>query len=386
MKRTAPSAPAGRPGSAALVGSVGRCCDILSAFRHPEETLELREIARRSRLNKSTVCRILATLVVKGFVQRSGSHGYRAHLLRPPLRAFRLGYAAESASDPFITTVTDSLATAAQAAGLELIVLNNCASRRKAIQNADRLIRARVDLAVEFQMFSDIAENLAGKFSAAGIPLIAIGTPHPGAAYFGADNYKAGHIAGEHLGRWAARFWHGEVDEILLLIASLGGPVLDARMLGVQDGIANSLPHTRNVPHARLDTKTGTLGSAIELTRRHLGSGRARRILIGTMNDWTALGALQAFRECAAERECAIVGQGAVAEARHEMRRPGTRLIGAVGYFPETYGKKIVSLALNTLNHRAVPHASFTKHVIVTPANVNQMYPNDLLLGTLVRS
>ena len=102
------------------------------------------------------------------------------------------------------------------------------------------------------------------------------------------------------------------------------------------------------------------------------------------MNDPTALGVLEVFREHGEERNCAIVGQGAVAEARHEMRRPGTSLIGSVAYFPETYGERLIPLVLDVLRHRPTPRAVLTHHVLVTPINVNKLYPNDLLLNSLI--
>ncbi len=75
-----------------------------------------------------------------------------------------------------------------------------------------------------------------------------------------------------------------------------------------------------------------------------------------------------------------MVGQGAVAEARYEMRRQGTRLVGSVAYFPEEYGEKLIRLAVEILNKRSVPSAVFTRHEMVTPDNVNKVYPNDLLM------
>ena len=33
--------------------------------------------------------------------------------------------------------------------------------------------------------------------------MIAIDIPHPGATYFGANNYQAGLLAGHYLARWA---------------------------------------------------------------------------------------------------------------------------------------------------------------------------------------
>ena len=72
-----------------------------------------------------------------------------------------------------------------------------------------------------------------------------------------------------------------------------------------------------------------------------------------------------------------MVGQNAIRETRDELRRPGTRLIGTVAYFPERYGDEIIALALGLLQKRAVPSTVFVKHQLITPRNVDLIYPLD---------
>ena len=70
---------------------------------------------------------------------------------------------------------------------------------------------------IEFQTDESVAPAIASRYLEAGIPFIAIDIPHPGATYFGANNYQAGVLGGRYLGRWARNRWHGEIDEILLV-------------------------------------------------------------------------------------------------------------------------------------------------------------------------
>jgi hypothetical protein len=46
-----------------------------------------------------------------------------------------------------------------------------------------------------------------------------------------------------------------------------------------------------------------------------------------------ALAALRAFEEVRGRRALRLIGQQAIREARQELRRPGTRLIGSVACF-----------------------------------------------------
>src|SRR5205823_12065772 len=122
-----------------------------------------------------------------------------------------------------------SLVRAAARAGLELIVVDNRYQPRVALRNVDHLIRQNIDLAIEFQTDESVAPAIASRYLEAGIPYIAIDIPHPGATYFGANNYQAGVLAGRHLGRWAKSQWNGEVDEILLLDIARAGSLVRAR-------------------------------------------------------------------------------------------------------------------------------------------------------------
>ena len=119
--------------------------------------------------------------------------------------------------------------------------------------------------------------------------------------------------------------------------------------------------------------------------RNHLRESPARRILVGAANDPSALGALRAFQEAGRVSHCAIVGQNAEPEARIELRTVNTRFIGSVGYFPEKYGDGLIRVALDLLARKPVPPAVFIKHQLVTPENVDHLYPNDALLGMPLR-
>ena len=372
---TESQSPAAKPKY--CITSVARACDVVLAFREAGEVLQLRDVAQRTGLGRPTTFRLLVNLERKGLLERVGAYGYRSRLQPLKSKRFRIGYAQHSADVPFIRTVTDSIRFAAREAEVDLVLLDNKASRRMASRNVDSFIRQRVDLVVEFQLFADIADALAARLGTAGIPLIAVNHPHPGAIYFGADNYKAGHMAGARLSHWAVQNWQGQADEVLMLAAAYTGPVLETRLRGIVDALAPVLSSGR-ARLLHLETKA-RFQVAQDVVRRHLGRTQSLRVLVGAVNDTAALGALEAFREFGRESNCAIVGQGCIAEARYEMRRPGTRLLGSVAYFPETWGQRLISLALDILHRRPVPPAVFTQHRLVTPTNVNAIYPNDLL-------
>jgi ribose transport system substrate-binding protein len=355
--------------------TVLRACDVLKAFRSLGEELSLGDVMDRTGLPKTTVFRLLRTLIHGGLLERAQSGVYRNRFGPVTGRPLCIGFAAQGDSE-FSRAVMQNIETAAAREHLHLIVANNRYSAREALRNADLLIKERVDLVLEFQTYERVAPVIASKFLEANVPVIAIEVPHPGANYFGANNYKAGLIGGKALGRWAREHWEGKIEQILLLELPIAGSLLELRITGLVDGLRAELPSIVNVPVAHLNGR-GNFEQVLEVVRQFLRRSPAKRTLIGTVNDVCALAALRAFEEVGASDKCAVMGQNAIREARNELRRPGTRLVGTVAYFPERYGDEIIPLALGILQKKSVPAAVFVKHQLVTPRNVDLIYPLD---------
>lgn len=367
-----------------IVKSIVHASAVLGSFRSPGEVLGLRDVVSRSGLKKGMCFRLLYTMHECGLLDKAGENQYRLAFPLGGRRKFRIGYADQDRSSSFSQEVFDGLVRACQRSQVELIMVDNRRDPKAAVKNAERLIREHVDLAVEFQIDERTAPVVASKFQTAGIPLIAIDIPHPGAVYFGADNYAAGLLGGRCLGHYAKQQWQGSVDEILLLEISRAGPLIRMRADGMLDGIKEAFSAAEKCSVVRLDAK-GEFRAAQECVRIYLRRSAAKHVLVGAANDPIALGALRAFQECGRGANCAVVGQNAEPEARVEMRQAATRLIGSVAYFPERYGDVIVRLATDVLLGKNVAPAAFTTHQLITPQNVDRLYPNDSLFPRLAR-
>jgi ribose transport system substrate-binding protein len=362
-----------------LVKSVIHSSRILSSFRSAGEALSLKEIVRRSELPKTMCFRLLYTLEKCGMVEKVSTNLYQSTVRATKQRLCRLGYAAQGTNYEFSREVSLSLERAAREEGIELIALDNHYSAKIAQRNADLLVREKVDLAIEFQTDETIAPIVAAKYREAGIPMIAIDIPHPGATYYGANNYEAGLIGGRYLGRWAKEHWESKVDEIIMLELPRAGNLPQMRLSGMLVGINLALPSAKNcrVTHLNGD---GEMGPSFEIVRRHLRNSRSRRMLVGAINDVSAIGALRGFEEAGRGDACAVMGQNASPEGRAEIRKANTRLIGSVAFFPERYGPGLVKVSLDILNKRPVPPAVFVDHKLVTPMTIDHFYSNDRLM------
>jgi len=370
--------PVARSRDPYLVKSILHSSRLLSTFRSAGETLPLKEIVARSGLPKTMAFRLLYTLEKCGMVDKVGKNLYQSTIRPWKQRSWRLGYAAQGQDAQFPKEVSESLQRAAAAEGIELISVDNRYSAKIAERNADLLVRERVDLAIEFQTDETAAAVVSAKYRDAGIPMIAIDIPHPGATYYGANNYEAGLIGGRYIGRWVKEHWQSEIDEIIMLELQRAGSLPRMRLSGMLVGLNTVLPSAAKCQLTYVDGD-GDLGRSFEAVRRHLRSTRARRQVVGAINDPSALGALRAFQEAGREEHCAIMGQNASPEGRAELRQPKTRMIGSVAYFPEKYGDGLIQLSLDILNQRPVPPAVFVEHKLVTPSTIDHYYPNDAL-------
>jgi ribose transport system substrate-binding protein len=353
---------------------------VIEAFQTAGDVLRLRDVVVRTGFSKGMCFRLLYTLHQCGFLDKVGENHYRLASEVRRRRLYRIGYAAQGQDTSFDREVRLGLARAAEREHIELIVVDNRYQPKIALRSADYLVREQVDLVIEFQTDELIAPAIASKYLEANIPFIAIDIPHPGATYFGANNYQAGLMAGQYMGRWAKKHWNGEVEEILLIELLRAGSLPKARMRGLAAGISEviRLPGTCRTISVDGD---GQFQTTLERVRKYLRESKWKRILVGAANDPSALGALRAFEEAGRAPECAIVGQNGEPEARAELRLPNTRLIASVAYFPEKYGDGLLRLALDILARKAAPPAMFTTHQIITPENVDHFYPNDSLLA-----
>lgn len=358
-----------------------RACDILDCFHNEGELLRLTEIAHRTGINKATTFRLLNTLEHRGMVERVGGYHFRPAIRRLRRYRYRIGYGTQAADSLFSRMVTDSLQAAARNEDFEFVALDNRPDGRDALKNTAHFVRRNVDLVIEFQLNETITSQVSAQLSDAGIPFITLDAPLPGSFYFGADHFGAGVLAGRTLARHARNCWGGRVDEVVLLSSTLGGAAEEARLQGIRTGL-------RQWIEALDDSRIVSLGGAgrfaasLQAMQRYLRRSRSRYLLVGAMNDSGALGALRALEEGGRTSSSAVTGQQATPEARAEMRRQGTALIGSVGYFPEQYGQRVLSLAIDVLQKRPVPPSTFIPHKVITPANVDHFYPNDAEVGT----
>jgi ribose transport system substrate-binding protein len=125
-------------------------------------SMSLEAVYQRTKFSKTSVYRILQTLLHRGYVARSGDGLYR--LVSLPLK-LRFGFAGQSSEMPFSQAVTESLQSAAAASGVDLLILDNRYDAATALKNAEEFVRSRIDLVIEFQVEQQVAPVIADRIA-----------------------------------------------------------------------------------------------------------------------------------------------------------------------------------------------------------------------------
>lgn len=291
-------------------------------------------------------------------------------------RTYRIGFGNLSEKMLFAQQVRRSLERAARRfETVDLLVRDNALDRQTALENAEWFVAQGVDLLIEFQIDAQAGNVIMDKVNQAGIPVIAVDIPLPGATFFGADNYRAGWMAGQGLGNWVSEHWGGKIDTLIKLEAFRVGPGPGARVQGLQEGLEAVIGPLDPDQIIDIDSPVLVDESTPLISQLLPELPRDARIAIAGINDEAVLGALAAFEAAGRLQQVAAVGQNADRLGRAALRRPDFPFIGSTSYAPERYGEQLLALALKILRGEAAPPAIFIQHTFITKQNIDDYYP-----------
>lgn len=344
--------------------------EIVEKAAHPPT---IQELARMTGIQRLAVYRLLCTLEQRGYVIRDDDKQYRPASRR---RRILAGYAAPLSGNWFRVDLAQSLRSAAEKVGMELMALDNPEEDvGAAMENIEKLVAAGADAVIFFQPVESIGHIMADRLFHAQIPFITVERPIQGGVYYGANNYQAGKMAGVVLGRFARLVWKGRFDRVVLLETARTSTNVQARVAGVLVGLRESLGAIEESQVVHLDGKAHLESSEAAMAELLKKIPAGERLLISGFNDVSAVGALRAVRAAGRENKVAIVGQNAAREGQMEIRRRNSRMIASVAYFPERYGPNLVRLAMDMAAGRQVAPAVYTEHMVLDRQNIDRLYP-----------
>ena len=276
--------------------------------------------------------------------------------------------------------VRESFTLAARPHPIDLVFYDNRRDDVRAVENAEAAVARRVDLYVQYHRSAAANATVAQKLKAAGIPVLAVNDPVPGAPLYALDNVTAGRVAGEALAQFAARAWSGQPTVAVAIgRVSAAAERVPERVRGVTDALRERMPAARLTT---LDTQ-GNPAQVGPLLGAFLSANPSRKVLIAATDDATALAAKAAVEATGRARDAAIVGQG-VDRTIHggindrkeiDPTNRNSIVIGSVAFYLDRLGYEVLPLALRMLRGEPVPPRTLTPHKLITAANVFIEYP-----------
>ena len=275
--------------------------------------------------------------------------------------------------------IRESFVLAARAYPVEMVFYDNQRDDARALQNADAAIARKVDLYIQYHAGAANAA-IAEKLKAAGIKVLALNYPVPGAPLYTVDNLAAGRVAGQALAQFALRSWRGQPTAAVIV-----GNLSDAadrvpeRAQGVTEALAQRLPA---VKVTALDTH-GNPAQVAPLLGKFLAAHPSGKLLLAATDDTTALAVKSAVEAAGRVHDAAIVSHGVDRTIHGGMNdrkeidpsNRGSIVIGSVAFYLDRYGYEVLPLAMRMLRGESLPARVTTRHVLVTATNVFIEYP-----------
>jgi ribose transport system substrate-binding protein len=299
-----------------------------------------------------------------------------------PGKGMKLGYAVNFAGNAFGDVVTESIRRNAELAGIDVknnfYYLDNKADATVALQNADIMLSKRPDVFIEFQLDAKANAIISQKFRAAGIPMLAIDIPVPGATFMGVDNWKVATMAGQAAVDLIQKRWGGwdQVDLVVMLTLPICGEICLLRAEGFAQALADRWGKDVEKKIHREDAGDGNVPDAQKASMLVLPKyPNAKRIVV-TGIDEQAIAGFQAAAQILKrwnKDDYIIISQG-VDELGQQLIRDGIE-DGSIAYFPEKYGEYLVPAAVAQYLGLKIPSHIYVENVYINKENIDQYYP-----------
>ena len=292
-----------------------------------------------------------------------------------PAEAFKVGYISLGDSIPFVKLVSDNIKAEADKAGVEIAFCDSEIDAAKALACAQNLKVQEVQAVLNFQLFEDSSPEICAAYG--GLPTIAIDIHQAPCevAFMGADNTKAGQIAGKFVGDSLKAENDCDYTAVVTLDTKGAGATTEARVNGMIAGFEEACGTIDQAKFRSLDVG-GTTDLAVTKFGDQLSALEPGGIIVVlSLNDDMSLGAFAAARTAGREAELRLAGQGADPTSWKEIAC-NPQWLADTAYFPERYGEILVPAVVKLLNGETVEKNLFTPHEVVTKDNVRTLYPD----------
>ncbi|MEG1516060.1 MAG: sugar ABC transporter substrate-binding protein [Clostridia bacterium] len=293
----------------------------------------------------------------------------------------RVGFANINEKGSFGKMVLQNMKKTAAERGYELICVDNNSDGATAVANADTLLAMDIDYMIEYNVDQSVAPVIMEKFTGANIPVVAIDIEHEGAIYFGADNARAGTVAGETAGQWIKDNWDGAVDYVVLIIQPVSGAAVAPRVQMFPTGLRNAGIVFDDAQIVQIDGQNDAQYTQARFADFLLAHPDAKKVAVATINDVAGSGVYAAAETANRQNDIVLVSQNATADFVEPMYavEGKTNWIASVAYFPNRYGEFVFNIIDKMVAGEQMDERYYIDHLAITWDNIDEWYPLDNL-------
>jgi ribose transport system substrate-binding protein len=292
-----------------------------------------------------------------------------------------LGFANIFKAQPFSIEVEQDIIQQAKLAGFDekdLIIMDNQYDPEIGLKNADLMLAQKPDFFIEYQADVKVNNIVAAEFGSAGIPIIAVDVPVPGAPFMGINNWQVATMGGEYMAELIKAKWGGweAVDLVVLLKNPEGGEVTMLRSEGFAAALAEAYGDHVEAKIIRTDGGMGQSEQAQAAMDSVLISyPDAKKIAVTSINEETMAGVIAALQRAGRwnPQDMIVITLG-VDDLGKSQIREGFSDAG-IAFFPEKYGEYLIPAACAILEGAPVPSHMYIENEIITRENIDQFYP-----------
>jgi ribose transport system substrate-binding protein len=270
-----------------------------------------------------------------------------------------------------VKLVSDDIKAQAKADGAKLVFCDSQLDAAKALDCAKNFKTQGVDAIINFQ----VDEKSSPRICAAGpdVPTIAVDINQKPCqvAFMGANNQRAGEIAGTAMGDYFKKNDNCSYDAVVSMQQPAAGVVNTQRSGGALKGFEAVCGKPKNL---KIVDGGGTIEGGQKKFADVLTSLPGQhKIIVLSLNDDMALGALAAAKSQGREKDLYLAGQGADPTSHCQIVN-NPQWVADAAYFPEKYGHIAVPAAIAAAKGDTVKAELFVPHIVINAANIKDYY------------
>jgi ribose transport system substrate-binding protein len=284
----------------------------------------------------------------------------------------KLGYLSYGELVPFVAEISKGIRAQATLAGAELVECDAHLDPKRVSDCMKQLSEAGVGGIIQFQgTLADPATVCAE--GPANVPVLAVEfAQDPCAkALVGADDLRAGQIAGRAVGEWVKERWSCTYDAYVSFESVAAATKSQKRMEGYRQGFSAVCPVTNEQIGKAIDTEKLATSAMTDVLAILAGK---TKIVVVAINGDAARGALAAAQAAGREGDVWVSGQGGD-EASRALIRSNEHYLGDAAYFPERYGATIVPAILDLIAGKPVQAQLLIDPAWLDATTIGELYP-----------